>query len=383
VVAFLDELSSGLASAGADALKLDFAIDHGALALVVLVMPQAGALLEAPLIAFAARASRRKLIALGLFGMAIALAACALAPNAWVFAIAFGLYGPTAGIATQLAQASLVDADPDARERRMTEWSFAGVAGDIAAPLVVGAARILGLGSRVAFLVCAALLVASAAGTLFSKAGALASGPEEDEAVPKINLRTALSDLVLVGWVAGEVLCSLLDETLAAFAVVFMREKLHGGPVAEAVLLFAFTTAQAISLAVLDRMLEPRRGHSPRAILAWSSLACAISYVGWLLSPSVAIAIALFALVGVFSAPLYPIAKAQAYRAAPEHSGLVNALSTLFLPFDMAAPLLVGFIADRAGIRFALLVLALQPIGLLVLALHPRAAIARRRAGQP
>lgn len=57
-VAFLDELASGLPSAGAGALKLDFDAGHGALALVVLVMPQAGAFLEAPLVALAGRASR-------------------------------------------------------------------------------------------------------------------------------------------------------------------------------------------------------------------------------------------------------------------------------------------------------------------------------------
>jgi fucose permease len=77
--------------------------------------------------------------------------------------------------------------------------------------------------------------------------------------------------------------------------------------------------------------------------------------------------------VGVFTAPLYPIAKAQVYRELPERSGMVNALTTVFTSVELAVPLLLGLIADRLGLAVAMCLLLLQPLGLLLLALRFRA----------
>jgi hypothetical protein len=68
----------------------------------------------------------------------------------------------------------------------------------------------------------------------------------------------------------------------------------------------------------------------------------------------------------------YPLAKAQSFRAAPEHAALVNALDALLTPLDLALPIALAFLADRAGLRVTLLVLAVQPVTLFVLAAFVR-----------
>jgi MFS family permease len=384
-VGFLDELASGLPSAGANLVRRDFELDHTALALLVLVMPQLGALLEAPLIALADRWPRKRAIAAGLAGMAASLLGCAWAKDAIVFGAAFALYGPAAGVADGFAQASLMDAEPDHRERRMTEWALAGYLGDLAAPLSIGAVRLLGASWRMAFVLGAMVLLVAALGTLAAgraregRSGLAVERSESgDESEPAFSttaaIRVALRDRVLLAWLAGAVLTSLLDETLATFAVVLVRERFGAGALAETTLLSGFTVAGALSLAFTDRLLRTR---SPMPILAWSSIACALCLVAWLTAGSLPAAVLAFAAVGAFAAPLYPIAKAQAFRALPERAGLVNAIGALFLPFDLAAPLVIGAIADRAGLQFALLLLLLQPVALAILALFGQRMLAR------
>jgi fucose permease len=70
-------------------------------------------------------------------------------------------------------------------------------------------------------------------------------------------------------------------------------------------------------------------------------------------------------LTGLFTAPLFPIAAAQAYRAAPGHSTRVAALMQLTAPLELFLPLVIGWVADRFGLLDALWLLALQPLGML------------------
>src|SRR5688572_30701012 len=106
-----------------------------------------------------------------------------------------------------------------------------------------------------------------------------------------------------------------------------MREDLHGDLRAQTMLLTAFTIAGPVSLAMTDRLLIRR---APLDVLIGSSIGCVLTYLFWLSTSSVLASVVAFAFVGVFVAPLYPIAMAQAYRAIPERSGLVNAVASLF-----------------------------------------------------
>jgi hypothetical protein len=85
-------------------------------------------------------------------------------------------------------------------------------------------------------------------------------------------------------------------------------------------------------------------------------------------APSAGVATAVLALLGLCGAPLFPIAKATAYRALPEDSAAVNAVESAFAPLGMALPLVVAGVATL-DLRAAVLVLAVQPLVLLALAL--------------
>lgn len=65
--------------------------------------------------------------------------------------------------------------------------------------------------------------------------------------------------------------------------------------------------------------------------------------------------------LGAFAAPMWPLATARAY-ASGAPPGVVAAMDQLFVPIEVAAPLVVGVVADRAGLAAALLVLLVQPL---------------------
>jgi hypothetical protein len=75
-------------------------------------------------------------------------------------------------------------------------------------------------------------------------------------------------------------------------------------------------------------------------------------------------------LTGLGAAPWYTIAQAQAYAALPGRSGTVRALQAIFAPIEIAAPLLIGVVAERWGIQAGVTMFLVAPI--LVLLLRPR-----------
>ncbi len=330
------------------------------LSLAAFTAPQLLALLvDGPLLARASRYGRAPMIALGLLGMAVSVLAAGLAPSLWVFALAFALFSPASGLACGLAQAALLDARPDEREEGMTDWALAGTFGDLAAPLVI-AASTLSFGSfRAAWVLVGIALAVLAA---FVARLPLGAAPFAERGEEMASLRRALGDRPLVRWVLAAALCALLDETFTALAALFLSERFPHVLLAVPVGLAACTLGGVLGLVLLRRLLTTR---SPRVLLALSSAGSVAAYVFWLASGSFVLATVWLFAIGVLVSFQYPLAQAQAYRAAGDRSGLVAALSPIGNALDLVSPLVVGLVADRLGLAVALACLLAQPVGLL------------------
>jgi fucose permease len=107
-----------------------------------------------------------------------------------------------------------------------------------------------------------------------------------------------------------------------------------------------------------------------------------VAYVAWIFAPTVTLSAILAAIVGLTDAGQWPLAKALAYREAPGHSGLVNALGALLAPLEVAAPIVIGVVAHRFGVTAAMIVLAIQPLGLLAIVLLTPGRRAERLGGR-
>jgi fucose permease len=184
-----------------------------------------------------------------------------------------------------------------------------------------------------------------------------------------VGLRDALEKLRqgacaprLGWWIFGVLLCGLLDELLVAFGVLYLHESYRASLFEQTAAFAGFSLGSAVGLVLTERLLSLL---SARRLLGASSLGCAIVYFAWLGTSSLHVSMALLVLTGLFTAPLFPIAAAQAYRAAPGHSTRVAALMQLTAPLELFLPLVIGWVADRFGLLDALWLLALQPLGML------------------
>ena len=372
-MAFTDELASGVVPAGLPELAASFGLTASHAAGWTLVAYQLlGLMLEPPLLALAHGRRARALRTLGLWGMAASMLGAALAPSYGVLLAALMLYGPASGLGTSLAQSALAAAHPGRVESVLARWSLLGLLGDLAAPAALTASVMLGLGWRGALVAVAAMTALQAVAAMRAPAGA------EEEADPasrsaRAALRAIAARPGVLGWSLAVALCGLMDEVLVSFGALWLSGALHADAGPRAVVLSAWVVGGIIGSALLDRVAGRFRSST---LLAVTGAGCAVAYVAWLASRHwIANALA-FGLAGLFAVCHYPLLRARAFATMPERPNVMLAVGSAFSAVDVALPVAVGLIADRAGLAAALLVLLLQPAGALA-----AAAVARRRGG--
>jgi MFS family permease len=383
VVALLDELASGAPSMSAPDIQRAFSLRHASTTLVIFVVPAIVGFVVEPIVFLASdRYPRKWFIAGGLGAMALASFAAALAPNVAVLAAAISCWYVAAGASAPVAQATLVDRDPDQAARTMTRWTLFSAIGDLLAPLALGGIIAAGLSWRASFVVVGVALTIWCIAVLTSELPqARASHDNEPDRPPLLTaLRMALRDRVLVLWLFGIALCDLLDEILVVFASLHVRIELGASPVWQSVILTGLVVGGIVGLAVLDRLLTR---HSDTRLLVWCCATTAVTYAAWLASPSLLVSAILIVPVGATSAALYPLAAARAYARCPGRSGVVLAASHLFTPFGLMLPWLLGMVADRSGTLVALALLIVQPLGIGLLAYSRRAPAAPATPATP
>jgi MFS family permease len=366
-VELFDELYSGVPSVGAAGIQHAFATSYEATAWVLLLAPSLVAMAVEPvLFLLADRHPRKWFVCGGLLAMSAAALVAAWSPHPYVLAAALSVAFIASGSGVALAQATLMDAYPAERERVMARWTLLGLAGDFAAPALMAGLAAVALGWRSAYLIVGAGVGLWALWLLRVRFPAPTRDADDDEPGLFEALRTALANRRLLLWLFGASLCDMLDEILVVFASLHLRDHLGAGEVARSAVLAAFLVGGAIGLALSEWLM---RRIAPLRLLLGASVVCAVVYPLWIAAPSVVTSAILLALVGVATAPLYPIAAAQAYAALPDRSGAVNAAGAVFTPLPLVLLWGLGWLADRAGTGVALLVLIAQPVGLAAIAL--------------
>jgi MFS family permease len=373
-VPFLDELWSGVLVVDSAAIEREHGLAHGGTAFLLLALPQlVAAALEARVVLWAEGRDPRRALALATLCVAVCALAAALAPTAWMLGMALAVASPAAGCVCGLAEVTLIAANPGDPERVMTRWTLAGSLGDLAAPALVALATLAG-SWRFALVGCALLLGTHA--LLVSKlARPPDAEPESSSEEPAPSPRRAPRSLWI--WLAAATACTLLDEILASLAALHLETDLHATPAASAAALAAWAFGSGVGLVVTAWALGRV---APRRLLVIASLACAAVASIWPVLGDARHAAAGLFLLGFTAAPLFPLATAAAYAAVPGRAALVAALEQIFVPFEIAAPWLLGVAADRFGLRVALGLLVACPAAV-VLAVAAGAVSARGKSG--
>jgi hypothetical protein len=336
---------------------------------------------ETPLLAWSEGVRARWFSACALAVVACSALTAATLPRGWSLLIALAVYGPASGCALAVAEGLLVEAVPDARERTLARLSLAGNAGDLAVPMLLAALSWCGFGWRAAFVVAgglAALLAISHASSRSLDRASPTAGVDSGGPTPTTRdaLRAALSTRPLLGWSFACASTGLLDEVLVAFSALHLHA--IGATVTErAWAITAWVSGGFMGLAVLERFVARER---VRAVLLGASAATAVEVGILAIARSPWVGTCAMFLIGVTAGTLHPLTKAQAYASLPNRPALVNAVASLLLPFDMAAPLVLGIVAARAGSAWAIAGLLVAPAGVALAAWRLQRPAAQRPA---
>ena len=322
------------------------------------------------------------------------LAAVAAAHSLTVLMIAFIAFFPASGAFVSLTQAALMDAAPERHQQRMAAWNLAGSAGAVGGPLVLAGVLAVGGDWRMAYLLLAVAAAAALAVAFFvsPSRGMSAAAPEvsadaelgrkrgvdppgsadpdaEDEegSSQRPSVREALRALRQGGvarWVVLLEVSDLLLDVLTGYVGIYLVDVVGASPaeaaVAVAIRLGAGLAGDALFVVVARRVSGP-------AALRVSAISAVVLYPAFLLVPWLPAKLAILAALSLATACWYPVIQAGLYTSLPGRSGIAVFLSSAASFVGAVGPLAVGFIAQQAGLTWALAVLAAAPLAVLAI----------------
>jgi FSR family fosmidomycin resistance protein-like MFS transporter len=260
-----------------------------------------------------------------------------------------------------LSQATLMDVDPDGRERNMARWTLAGSVGVVAGPLLLAGSVALGGGWRepLVGLAFVTLLLTLAARSLPTRA---ADGAPSFREAARATV-TALRRVAVLRWLILLELSDLMLDVFGAFLALYLVDSAGLGG-AEAGLAFAlWTGAGLVGDALLLLVL---RRFSGLSYLRASAFVVAVLFPVFLLADPLWAKLTVLAALGLLNAGWYAIPQARLYAQLEGQSGAVLTLGTVTGLIGATFPLALGLLAAAVGIDVALWALLIAPIALLV-----------------
>ena len=347
-------------------IRTDLELGYAEIGLLLAAPGIVSAVVE-PAIGIAADAGhRRALVLAGGGALTAAVVATALAPGYAVLMAAFVLYWPASGAFVSLSQATLVDLDPERRERGMALWTAAGSVGVVAGPLLLVGSVTVGLGWREAML-------AVAAGAAFATLRLTR--------VPLLEPRGAVRALrswPVVRWLLLLEASDLMLDVLHGFLALYFVD-VAGLSAAEAGLALGVWTAAGLAGDLLLVPLLARvRG---TAYLRASAAAVLAVYPAFLVVDGLVPKLALLGLLGLLNAGWYAVPQAGLYDALPGRGGTVMAVKNVSGLLGALIPLALGVVAEQVGLATTMWLLLAAPVALL--AGLPRAGVLSPPADRP
>jgi MFS transporter, FSR family, fosmidomycin resistance protein len=392
-VELVDELADGAKAAALPLIRQNLALGYGQIGLLESVPLLLGSLLELPLGILAGHGRRRRVaVLLGGVVFILSLAGAAAARSFAGLLVAFVVFFPASGAFVSLTQSGLMDADPARREQHLARWGLAGSAGSLAGPALLIVVLAAGGNWRSAYLVLALAGAAAWLGVARNppepapadgrrdRPGATAAARRE-RPPPMAAARRALAAPRRPGvlrWLVLLQVSDLLLDVFTGFLALYLVAVVHASPAQAALGVAIRLGAGLAGDAALIRALRRTGG---LRLLRASAAAAAAAFPGFLLVPGLWPKLLLLACVSVITAPWYPVLQAQLYGSLPDQSGVVVSLSSAAGLLGGAAPLAVGFLAQRFGLGWALAGLAVAPLCLLAGLWRPPAPAGHDGAG--
>jgi MFS transporter, FSR family, fosmidomycin resistance protein len=410
-VELVDELVDGTKSAAMPLIRHDLGLSYLQVGLLAAVPLVVGSILELPVGVISGTGTRRRrfILAGGLVFIASVLAA-GLATSFTGLLVALTIFFPASGMFVSLTQAGLMDSAPDQQARHMARWTLAGSIGAVSGPILVAA--VLGAGGtwRLAFVLIAGCSAAawcavawtgrptkapaaadavqmegdpaeSERGSAGARGGGARGGApgevgrgagEDGPAWP--GWRAAVSIVRRSGalrWLVLLEVANLMLDVLTPFLALYLVAVVYVSPAIAALGVAVRLGAGLAGDVILIRALARRDSRRVIRASIWATL---VLFPAFLVVPGLGLKLVALAALTIATAPWYPVLQAELYGSLPGRSGLAVSLTSASGLVGALGPLVVGLLAERFGLSWAMASLCLVPVVML-------AVPAARRSG--
>jgi MFS family permease len=348
LVRFFDELIVFIPAGTLPQVADEFHLTY-AQAGLLLSMFSAAALVGSLLTLAADHVSRRALASIGAAVVALCLLAFGISPWFAGLLVSVVVWGAAGDALASGAEVALVDVSGAHLTAALGRQNFLGAVGDLLSPVVLVIAGIAHIGWRALFVGASVLMGGYA---LWLRAEPIPPPTGEAETTVLGGVVEAVRDIRTWMLAAVEAALTVVDEPYLAFLILFL-ERAHGVPVALAALAaMADLGGSAVGSFFAPRLL---RGHYRLWLVGCGfGIPAAISVL--VVVPILPVQYAAAAFGGTCGAVVWVAVQAMSLGLRPGRAGTISAvISTIALP-ALAFPVVVGLVADHAGLARAMLV---------------------------
>jgi FSR family fosmidomycin resistance protein-like MFS transporter len=363
LIEFLDEFVFGIMEAVKPIIRSDLGLTYTQIGLLVFIPSLASTLIEPVLGILGDIWYRGKLILMGGLFFGIALLVTAISRQFWVLLLAFIIFFPASGAFVTLSQATLMDSDPSRRNQNMVRWTIFGSLGVVLGPLLLGAFIIGGLNWRILFVALAVLpfVVIIVYHKKFWDLKNNFHQMKKKLTREELLKGFLLKNLNVVRWLVLLEFSDLMLDVFLGFLALYFVD-VAGFSSKMAILAVAIWTGVGLlGDLLLIPLLEKVNGIR---YLRVSVIIELVLFPAFLIFQSGWVKLVILGLLGFFNAGWYAILKGELYSTLPGKSGTVMTLGNLADLIGKSIPLLVGLIADRFGLGYAMWILLAGPIAL-------------------
>ncbi len=367
LIEFLDELVFGVGETAWPLIRDDLNLSYTQIGLLLSLPGIIAAFIE-PFIGILGDVWRRRLLILG--GGILFTASLFMTSTSYSFIFllfSFILFFPSSGAYVSLSQANLMDSDESRHEQNMARWTFAGSLGVVTGPFLLGLFVYLGLGWRGTYAMLASLsalslivafryLPADKKNTPFPSFNEVFDGFKS--AFQSLKRKEVWRWLLLLEF--ADLMLDVLFSFLALYFVDVVNVNETQAGIAVTIWLVMGLITDFLFIPYVDKLTDTAQ------FLRRTAMLNLITFIGFMLIPGFIPKIILVILVNLSNTGWYSILQGRLYSSLPGQSASIMAIGAVTTPLAKALPLLIGILADRAGLDIAMWVLLLAPIALLI-----------------
>ena len=367
LIEFLDEFAFSAKEAAYPLIRDAFDLNYIQIGLLITIPTLVSLVIEPIIGLFADTDKRRTLMVTSGFVFGVGLILHGLAPSYAVLMFAIILIFPASGGFVGIAQASLMDNDPNRRENSMALWTFSGSFAVVVGPLVFALILSLGASWRVFFILTGILFILTAIIVMrLPSSDALRNTEESQTRSVRENVRGAwalLKRWMVWRWLILLEFSNLLLDVMFSLLALYMVDVVGVSPTQATFAIAVWTGVGLIGDFLLIPLLERVSG---LVYLRVSIILELILFPLFLLTNTWILKLVLLGIIGLFNAGWYSILKSKLYEELGEQSGAVLIVGNAAGIFGAIIPLFLGFVAELYGLNIAMWLLLAGPIALLI-----------------